>query len=386
MNGPLARLARLRPATSHRISSYDTTGANRDYRTIGAGETFTVAEIEGEGCITHLWFTMWSVGDPLIRSHVVLRIYWDGAEYPSVEAPIGEFFGNAWGENYLFSSLPLICGPRDGRAMVCYFPMPFRTGARVEIVNQSEHELSSLYFYVDFERRKVEEDEGRFHAHYRQEMTTPDSPGGEMDAMPPVVENPDDANNYVFLDVEGPGHYVGINYYIQSPTPLWYGEGDDMFRVDGEAWPVSLHGTGTEDYFNTAWSPESEFHHPVFGLARVPGREPGLAPGWTSRDYHFWWLGRAHVYRFHLDDPIRFQRSLRGSLEHGHGNTLSLMLGSVAYWYQPTARPAGPPLPPAKERDPLPPIIDQDVHAWRAAWLEKNGGQDPWGNRWRTDV
>lgn len=371
MNGPLSRLPRITDGVSKRISSYDPTGGNADYRFVAPGETKTLAEIEGSGAITHLWFTLWSEKDPAIRSHVILRCYWDGSEHPSIEAPIGEFFGNAWGENYEFQSLPLICGPRDGRAMTCYFPMPFAEGARIEVLNQSEHALDRIYFYIDYEHRPVFPDEGRFHAQYRQEFTRPATPAGEHDALTLEVTNPSDTENYVFCETNGKGHFIGVNLYVQSPTPLWYGEGDDMFRIDGESYPFSLHGTGTEDYFNTAWSPDNHFTHPVFGLARVPGHK--------NKDFHFWWLGRAHCYRFHLDDPIRFQKSLRASLEHGHANTLSLMLSSVSYWYQQGIAPAHPPLPPAAERVPLRPIIDQDVHNWRAHAIDQTG--DHWGIR-----
>lgn len=384
MNGPLSRIAHINlNAKTKRLSSYDVTGGNADYQFLAAGEKRVIARGQGSGCITHLWFTMWSEKDVSIRSNVVLRIRWDGAEYASVAAPIGEFFGNAWGENYEFASLPLICAPRGGRAMVCYWPMPYEEGFEIELENQSDQALDRLYFYVDYEERDLEAVEGRFHAQYRQEFTTPDSPNGELDAMPPEIPNPTNKNNYVFCEAEGPGHYVGVNYYVQSPTPLWYGEGDDMFCIDGEPYPYSLHGTGTEDYFNTAWSPESWFQHPLFGLARVPGTEPGLAEGWTNRDYHYWWLGRAHVYRFHLDDPIRFNTSLHASMEHGHGNTLSLFLSSVAYWYQPSVMPLKGELASAAERAPMPKVIDQDVHRWRAEYL-KSHPDDRWGTGWRT--
>ena len=116
------------------------------------------------------------------------------------------------------------------------------------------------------------------------------------------------------------GHYVGVNYFVDCPTPLWYGEGDDMFLVDGEPWPGSLHGTGTEDYFNSSWCPKELYAHPYFGYARVNG-ETG-------------WLGRTHCYRFHLEDPVYFEKSLRASIEHGHANSLTLDLATVAYWYQ----------------------------------------------------
>ena len=140
-----------------------------------------------------------------------------------------------------------------------------------------------------------------------------------------------------------------------------------MFFIDGEPWPPSLHGTGTEDYFNTSWSPEHLFSHPFFGLARVGGS--------------LGWLGRAHLYRFHITDPVFFHKSLRFSIEHGHNNNLTLDLASVAYWYQLEPHKKFPPLPDRKARRPRPLIGVTDIHLWRHQW-RKNMGNGPrlWGN------
>ena len=149
----------------------------------------------------------------------------------------------------------------------------------------------------------------------------------------------------------GKGHYVGVNYFVDNPSTMWYGEGDDMFFIDGERWPSSLHGTGTEDYFNTSWSPNALFQHPFFGYARV-------AKG-TS------WLGRTHVYRFHMTDPVYFDKSLRFSIEHGHDNNLTLDLSSVAYWYQ---------TEPHKKFPPLPAAGGEEAHARRSATRTSTSG------------
>lgn len=372
MAGPLARLPRLSTAATRRVSSYDRSGGNRDFITLAPGETAVLAEIDRPGAITHLWFTL-SSPDPLHKRACMLRMFWDGGEHPSVEAPIGDFFGQGWALHYPFASLPLAAAQRDGRALVGYFPMPFAS-ARIELENQSAELLSALYFYIDYEERDVDADEGRFHAWYNQELTFPVSEHGDVEDQGwmgrPEPKNPSDAGNYVLLDCEGRGHFVGVNYYVHSPTPIWYGEGDDMFMVDGEPWPGSAHGTGTEDYFNTAWSPELPFQHPYFGLARVPGV--------GNDDPRFGWLGRAHCYRFHIEDPIRFQRSLRVSIEHGHANALTLELASVAYWYQTLPHKPFPPLPPYADRVPKPLIAWEDVHHWRDAWRNATGGV--WGN------
>jgi hypothetical protein len=184
--------------------------------------------------------------------------------------------------------------------------------------------------------------------------------------------NPSDQFNYLFCEPEGRGHYVGVNYYINCPTPVWYGEGDDMFLVDGEPWPGSAHGTGTEDYFNQSWCPDEHYLHPYFGTARAPGR--------LNDSPRFGWLGRTHVYRFHLEDPIRFAKSLRASIEHGHANCLTLELASVAYWYQTLPSKPFPPLPTPEQRVPLPEIGVVDVHRWRDAWRQSRGGGQLWGN------
>lgn len=374
--GPLSGIAAIVDARSRRFSSYDRTGGNADYIKVPAGETALLAEIVGAGKVTHLWFTI-SSKDPLVRRNLVLRAYWDGSEHPSIESPIGDFFGQGWGETYLFNSLPLAAAPKGGNALVCYFPMPFSDGARLTIENQGEVEVDALYFYVDYEELpSVGDDVGRFHASYRQELTQPESEFGDREnewaVLGPTPKNPSDAHNYVLAEVQGRGHFVGVNYYVNCPSPIWYGEGDDMFCVDGEAWPFSAHGTGTEDYFNQSWSPDELYMHPYFGTARAPGR--------GNEDALAGWLGRTHCYRFHLEDPIRFTRSLRASIEHGHANNLTLELATVTYWYQTMPGTLLPALPSAEERKPRAVIRPADMHAWRDAWRTAKGGGKLWGD------
>jgi hypothetical protein len=373
--GLLSALATIVDARSKRISSFDRTGGNRDHTQIAPGETLVLAEIAGPGCIKHIWITI-SSKDELVRRNLVIRCYWDGQEHPSVESPIGDFFGQGWGMNYNFASLPLAAAPRNGNALVCYFPMPFGNGARITVENQGEEEVGAFYFYVDYEEHNSPTDEARFHAWYNQEITRPESASGDREnewaILGKTPKNPSDEHNYLFCEARGVGHFVGANYFVNCPTPIWYGEGDDMFVVDGEPWPFSAHGTGTEDYFNQAWSPDEHFLHPYFGTARAPGRlndEPRLG-----------WLGRTHCYRFHIEDPIRFQRSLRASIEAGHANTLTLEIASVAYWYQRLPSLPFPPLPEAQARHPMPQISPVDIHRWRDAWREKTGGGRLWGN------
>ncbi|MBB6048362.1 glycoside hydrolase family 172 protein [Armatimonas rosea] len=375
MNNTLANLATLSTAKSKRLSSYDRTGGNSDRVGVEPGATHTLAAIEGAGQITHLWITI-DCADPLYRRNLIFRCYWDGEENPSVESPIGDFFGNGWGMHYNFSTPPLACAPAGGKAHVCYFPMPFGRGARIEIENQSVEPIRSLYYYVDYEEWESCPDSlGRFHAWYNQELTAPESEQGNVEnewgLFGDAPKNASDANNYLFAEIEGTGHFVGVNYYVNCPSPMWYGEGDDMFLVDGEPWPGSAHGTGTEDYFNMAWCPREPFSHPSFGFGRVPGENGGDKLGW---------LGRTHCYRLHLTDPVRFTKSLRASIEHGHANVLTLELATVAYWYQSEPHKPFPALPSVEARKPRPEITAVDIHRWRDAWRKSVGGANPWGD------
>ena len=159
--------------------------------------------------------------------------------------------------------------------------------------------------------------------------------------------------------------FVGINYYVQNPSPMWYGEGDDMWFIDGEDTP-SIIGTGTEDFFNTSWCPKQPFCHPYFGYPRV--------------NNNIGWLGRTHVYRFFIDDPVYFDKSLKATIAHGHNNCLTLDIATVAYWYQSEA--CALPAAPSKEERAIKPLIDTvEIMKWRHEWRKNHGnGAKLWGN------
>lgn len=350
---------------NRRISSADKTGNNNDnVGPIKPGEKWSV-DIPGTGIINHIWFTIAPMH--IMRNDLIFRIYWDGRSTPSVESPIAAFFGNGWDEHYEYATLPLAVGPTNGTGLVSYFQMPFANGARLEIENQSDINIDCIYFYVDYvEMRKLPVGSGRFHAWYNHELTEA-LPEGETEwgLVGPMGNNVDGANNYLFADIKGKGHFVGINYYVHSPSTMWYGEGDDMIFIDGEE-KASLLGTGTEDFFNTSWCPKTLFNHPYYGYARV-NNDKG-------------WLGRTHVYRFFVADPIYFEKSLRGTIEHGHNNNLTLDISSVVYWYQSEAGVL-PPAPTKEDRKPKAFIRDQDIHRWRHEWRKNLGnGAKLWGN------
>jgi hypothetical protein len=330
----LASLALMRPGVRRgRASSYDPSGGNSDWWGIAPGERRNIAVLSGPGCVKHVWCTMWSDSAFIFRK-AVLRAYWDGEDSPSVEVPIGDFFGLGHGIARNFVSLPLQMSPQDGRGFNCWFPMPYQTSARLEVENDSDQPLN-FYFYVDYESYPNAtrlDDYGRFHAQWRRENPT----HGWAD---PSVRWVDDAaamrkawatpnttgdDNYVVLEASGAGHYVGCHVDIDifsRQANDWYGEGDDMIFIDGQPWP-GIHGTGTEDYFNTAFCPRQEYSAPYHGLILYEGTEE-----WP-------WRGKQTLYRYHIEDPIFFEKSIKVTLEHGHANKLMLDYASTAYWYQ----------------------------------------------------
>jgi hypothetical protein len=346
MTGPLANLPRLTGTRSARASSWDRTGGNDDRLTMAPGTTAVLAEIGEPGVVRHIWTTI-ACREPHHLRRIVLRAFWDGEAEPSIEVPIGDFFGVGHARTRNFSSLPLQMSPEDGKAFNCWFPMPFES-ARFEVESECEAEDVFLYYYVDYELvGELDPALARFHAQWRRENPTGgiSDEGMSNDEFSFGGENADGAGNYVILEAEGEGHYVGCNVAIQNlrKTGLnnfnWYGEGDDMIFVDGEEFPPALHGTGTEDYFNTAWCPTQEYNAPYHGLV-LPGEQN-------------WW-GKVAYYRFHVEDPVRFRRSIRVTIEHGHANRRSDDWSSTAYWYQAEPHAPFPALPAVAERLPRP--------------------------------
>jgi hypothetical protein len=353
MIGPssLGDLWRLRDARRRRASSYDTSGGNADFWLLQPGETRTLANIEGPGCVRHIWMTLASREDAYLRRSV-LRMHWDGAETPCVEAPAGDFFGMGHGIAKEFWSLPLTMSPRDGRGFNCYFPMPFTQNARIELTNDGERRLVA-YFYIDYEEYDhTPEDAALFHARWRRENPV----RGWGDDSRHIGEDPEYARelfatanktgerNYVILEATGRGHYVGCNLNIdcfERGKNDWYGEGDDMIFIDGDTTPT-LQGTGTEDYFGTAWSPQTEFSAPYQGQPLASGSDENA------------WAGKHSIYRFHIEDPVHFHESIRVTIEHGHANENSHDYSSTAYWYQTEPHAPPPALLPVGERLPRP--------------------------------
>ena len=335
------------PFAAKREASWSREGYNRDWRHIAAGEELELADIPGCGFITRLWLALdthnaarnpvLKVSDPLFLRKMVLRIFWDDADYPSVDVPVGDFFAIGHGAMRSFSSalVDISANPGDGRgSLTSWFRMPFFSRARIVVRNESEQVLRA-FWHVDYQRwETLPPDLYHFHASWRCEMPcppTPLEPGGKEGA------NLTGDRNYVVLDTTGEGTYIGCHLSVDNHDGGWWGEGDDMVFVDGEPFPGSLHGTGQEEYFGQGWGMQ-DVQYPWFGTS-------------LFNHGHRNWEGRWSMYRFHVADPIPFRKSIRVTLEHGHNNHRADDYSSTAYWYQKGPSPV-PALPAVADRLP----------------------------------
>jgi len=330
----LPAYARAQNCKSLKQSSFDRTGGNRDSWSIPAGGTLEVFQAEGPGVVTHIWFTISAQsGDHL--KELVLRAYWDGNAKPSVEAPMGDFFGLNLNSYCIYQSAYLACSP--GKSLNCYFAMPYRRSARIAVTNEGGRPVGSFYSNIDYASvAKLPDDAMYFHAQYRQSAPcTPVTGDG-------AKLNSDGRLNYVYMEARGRGHLMGVTLGVLQNAPGWWGEGDEMIFVDDETKPA-INGTGSEDYFLGSWDfggrdGAEPFAHSMYGAPLI------VAPERTG--------GRYCCYRWHGDNPVTFERYLKHSMEHGHANDRGDNFYSTAYWYQSAPFTDFPPLPPADARIP----------------------------------
>ena len=319
----LDSLMKVKPGKSRAVTSSDPdfrSNADR-IKYVAPGETKVLADIKGPAVIRHIWLTFnearpnWlEAGGSAAPNEIVLRMYWDDAKEPAVEAPIGDFFGAGFGRRLELRSVPVQV--EGGDAYNCYWPMPFSKRGVITITNESAKNVRSFYYHIDYdEEPALAADAAYFCAQYNQ-------------AFPEKL-----GSDYLVADLEGKGHYVGTVMSVRSRSPLWFGEGDARIYVDGDRKP-SIQGTGTEDYFLMAW-----------------GLNPTLFPyfGCTLMSNDFEDLGTEYcMYRWHVADAIRFSRSLRFDFEHtgwisadetesgkieGHVERED-DIATVAFWYQ----------------------------------------------------
>ena len=339
LSGLMSNLTRPQDYILKRVSSYDRSGGNADMRPIEPGKTLTIFEEAGPGVITHIWFTIASPETYHLKK-LVLRMYWDEEPTPSVETPIGDFFGLGLGEYFIYQSLPLAVG--STKALNSFFPMPFQKLAKITVTNEGKMTVGAFYYNIDFRayKRPLPADTLYFHAQYRQ--ATPNKGWTNDwerngDLLVNGRPNVDGEGNYVWLEATGRGQYVGVTMSVFQNQDGWWGEGDDMFFIDGDKFPT-IQGTGSEDYFLGAWDfGDQPFSYELFG---APVKGPEVSGS------------RSSVYRFHLDSPIPFTKSIRATIEHGHANHRSDNFFSVAYWYQTEPHAKFPVLPPVEERLP----------------------------------
>jgi hypothetical protein len=294
--------------------------SNWDNFRVEPGGTHVLMDEKGPGVITHIWITFlgpepqdWAKQGSANHQEMLLRMVWDGSKRPAVEAPVGDFFANCFGQRSEVISLPVIV--EDADSYNCFWPMPFRKSARIEIVNQSDKPISLLYYNIDWIKKdRLAKDTPYFYTQYRQEY--------------PVQKGKD----YVILDTKGKGHYVGTVLAVRTRSPAWFGEGDEKIYIDGEAKP-SIWGTGTEDYFLSAWGLKRT-STPYFGVPYFD--QWGIVGGHTG------------AYRWHINDPLVFNKAIKVTLEHFgwispdenpnykgmSWNEREDDYSSVAFWYQ----------------------------------------------------
>ena len=303
---------------------------------IEAGQTHVLADLKGPGVITHIWMTFlhephfWVTDGAANHQEMLLRIYWDGREKPDVEAPVGDFFGCCFGKRMELISYPVVV--EDGDSYNCFWHMPFRESARIEVVNQSTKPIRKLYNNIDWiKKESLPENTMYFCAQYRQEY--------------PARNGKD----YLVLDAKGKGYYVGTVYAVRTRSPAWFGEGDEKIYIDGEKKP-SIRGTGTEDYFLSAWGLKKN-STPYFGVPYL--NQPDRIVGQMTCSY-----------RWHIHDPLVFNTGIRVTFEtfgwmsadenkehKAHSwNEREDDFTSVAFWYQTGPTKKFTEVPPAAER------------------------------------
>ncbi|MCC6803836.1 MAG: DUF2961 domain-containing protein [Anaerolineae bacterium] len=290
---------------------------------IAAGETRSLADIDGPGAIQQIWMT--PTGN---WRHSILRIYWDDSEHPSVECPVGDFFACGWGEFAQVSSLAICVNP--GSAFNCYWEMPFRRKCRITLTNTGESDMV-LYYQINYVLTEIPDDAAYFHAQFRRVNPLP---AKEV---------------YTVVDgITGTGHYVGTYVAWGSNNNLWWGEGEVKFYMDDEAYPT-ICTTGLEDYFCGSYNFDpSEKHNQGYITYTTPyaGFHQVIRP---KDDYHT--QMRFGLYRWHIVDPIRFETGLRVTVQAlgwgRNGRYLPLQddIASVAYWYQALPHAPFPTLP-----------------------------------------
>ncbi len=319
---PQEEVARIGQVWEHTMENFDR-ACHRDLNKENFGQTWkvrpcitlknksvtTLMDVDGPATITHIWITV----DSKFYRDIIVRMYWDNEDIPSVEVPLGDFFLCGFSARQKVVAIPINVNPSGG--MNCYFPMPFRKHAKITVENRNPQDIGGFFYAISYELGEVLADEAYFHAFFNR--TNP-LPYGE---------------DYVIVDgIKGKGHYVGTFMGWQQNSSGWWGEGEFKAFIDGDTDFPTYCGTGTEDYFGGAWCFSESYSAPFLGYQDISADK-------AKREQNL--LGDRHaMYRFHIMDPIRFESDLRVTMQaigwRSEGRYLPLQddLCSVAYWYQ----------------------------------------------------
>ena len=278
--------------------------------TLPENSVTTIMDVDGPGTITHIWITT----EPVSYRDLIIRAYWDNEEEPSIEVPLGDFFGCPFNTRMKITAIPINVNPQG--ALNCYFPMPFRKHAKITVENRAPSKREGFFYAISYEIAEIEEDEAYFHAQFRRT-----NPLKYMD-------------DYVIVDgIKGKGQYVGTQMGWQQNTQGWWGEGEIKAFIDGDGEFPTYCGTGTEDYFGGAWCFGENYSAPFLGYQDLMTINGNHRP--TNS------VGNRHsLYRYHIMDPIRFESDLKVTMQaigwRSEGRFLPLQddICSVAYWYQ----------------------------------------------------
>lgn len=312
------------------------------WKGIEAGETVVLAEADGPGMIRHIWMTL-DLQPKFLRG-CVIRAYWDGCDLPSVECPIGDFFGIAHGRtNHFFNAVQSM---QEGSGLNCYFQMPFAKSMKLTFANESDENLGSLYYSVDYTLGDAFADDSMyFHCAFRRQ--NPTEMGRDFAILPGRTGN---------------GRFLGCVIGVRTRSPQWWGEGEFKVYLDGDKDLPTICGTGTEDYLGSAWGVGEHFAL----YAGCP---------YIAVDSHAHWQSLVSFYRFHIADPIYFSRGIRVEMQQMGGGwipdgTINLYERSddwsaAAFWYQADLKPL-PPMPEYAER-----VKDTDKRPFEEGYKRK---------------
>ncbi len=316
----MSDVAKIKPLESRRASTHDPAGNADSLNSFAPGQTHVMLDKDGPGRINHIWMTYATfAGHQTALRDLVIRMYWENSAIPAVEVPLGDFFAQGHSRSYNVNSAPITIG-ENPRALNCYWPMPFYKHARIEIYNSGQRGIRRIFYNINYELGPMDTDLGLFHAVYHRNRNLPGQNRFQLEKD----------KNYVILETQGQGQYVGCVLNVDADAEGWWGEGDEIIYVDDQNQP-RISGTGSEDYFCNAWGFKNTFSYAYYGVPLTEKLENGRQ--------------LTTAYCWHIPDPVRFEQYIKVTLEPIFKPMVTNDYSSVAFWYQKE---------PIKKREPLP--------------------------------